>query len=226
MTRTIKRQLVGSCLTMAVLGLPSSGHAAPVFSNFGAGLSYETSLGNSVGDDGFGDLLVEAASFEPLSTAATSSVQVALSAVQSASNLAPVTVSLRSNASGLPNAVLESWSIGIGSLGSFGVYNAPLILPSIANPMLTAGTLYWLVVSSQANDLIAWNLNNTGDTHHTASSIDGGASFFSSSATDLTPGAFQINSVPEPGTTAVLALGLLGGAVRRYRSRKRSFAKY
>jgi hypothetical protein len=69
------------------------------------------------------------------------------------------------------------------------------------------GTRYWVAVGAGLTDTVAWNINTTGDVSDQAISTDNGASWFAPSGN--TPGALEVDSVPEPGS-----LGLLGsGAV-------------
>ncbi len=78
-------------------------------------------------------------------------------------------------------------------------------MTSVAHPTLTAGTQYWITVSSSVNFAIAWNDNSTGDASDQAISSDGGASWFSPSG--MTPSAYEVDgatSVPEPSTTILL----------------------
>ena len=88
-----------------------------------------------------------------------------------------------------------------------------LTFVSLLNPTLTAGMNYWITVSSDTNDSIAFGDNVTGDSSDEAISSDGGATYFSPSG--LTPGAYQVDSAaaittvtPEPGSLLLLASGL------------------
>ena len=113
----------------------------------------------------------------------------------------------------MPGAVLESFSVPGTSLGPLGANNAPLVLSSVLKPLLTAGTQYWVAVTSSLNDSIAWNWNSTGDASSEAISTDGGTTWFAPSG--LTPGAYQVNGtpvttvMPEPGALVLLTTVLL-----------------
>jgi PEP-CTERM motif len=208
-----------------VLAAPSAAQASTIlFTNYGGGFSYNTTDGNPLGNDFVGDNVAQGDSFKPLVTDSVDLVRISLSDfVPNSSNVAPITVELTADAGGLPGAVLESWTIAPGTLGSLGVNNPPVALTSLLHPTLSTANTYWLTASTTVDDSIAWNLNSTGDVHHTASSYDAGATWFSSAATDLTPGAFDVEGpsstapVPEPGTLMLLASGLaLAG--RRWRT--------
>lgn len=184
-----------------------------LFTNFGAGFSYNTSVGNPIGNAFDGNLYAEGDSFSPSSSTMVSSIYLALSCDFASGCPDSFTVSLTRDAGDQPGASFESFTVSGGSLGLLGVNNAPLILTSISDPSLTAGTRYWVTVSSDSNDTIAWNLSPTGDISDAAISSDGGVTWFSPSG--LTPGALQVNgvttttSVPEPDTVVLLISGLL-----------------
>jgi hypothetical protein len=119
--------------------------------------------------------------------------------------------------------LIESFALAGASLGALGVNNPPLVLNSALLPTLTAGTQYWVTVSADLNNAIAWNLNSTSDISDQAISIDGGASWFSPSG--LTPGAYEVDSqstagVPEPGSFVLLATALSLCLMRRFASRR------
>jgi hypothetical protein len=194
-----------------------------LFSNFGPGMSYDTAEGNAVGNAFDGSLYAEGDTFTPMSTAKFGSLDIALSCLFAGGCADPFTVSLRTNSGDAPGSVLESFSVLGSSLGMLGSNNAPLVLSSILNPTLTAGVQYWVAVTADANDSIAWNLNVTGDASDQAISSDGGATWFSPSG--LTPGAYEINGVssaspvPEPSSLLLLATSVGIPLVRTARER-------
>src|SRR5262245_7408762 len=160
------------------LAAAPAAQAAPIFSNFGPGFSYDITTGNPVGDPFFtGDtVFAEGVGFATGSDATIGSVSIALGYVFSPPPL-PFSVALMSDVGGLPAVVLESFTIVANSLELFGNNNAPVVLTSLLNPVLSAGNHYWLTVIAPSEDNIAWNLNNTSDTSPTATSIDGGATW-------------------------------------------------
>jgi hypothetical protein len=167
-----------------------------VFSNFDSSFSYNTGGGNFIGNglDGTGSNYAQGAAFTPTTSADFSSLDIALSNFFG-TNTDTLTVSLDANSSGAPGAALESFTVSPGVLGTFGNNNAPLALNSVLDPLLTAGTQYWVTVSDAAGiDSNVWNWNDTGDTSSEAISTDGGTTWFSPSG--LTPGAYQVNGTP------------------------------
>jgi hypothetical protein len=179
-----------------------------VFNNFGAGLSYNTGAGNFVGNafDGSGNNYGEGVEFTPYFTANLSSLDIALSCFFGCSD--SFTVSLDASSSGAPGAALESFTISGASLGPLGTNNPALLLTSVLMPTLTAGTPYWVTVTSDVNDSIVWNWNSTGDTSADALSTDGGSTWFAPSGE--TPGAVRVGgSVPEPGAIVLLSTVVL-----------------
>jgi hypothetical protein len=185
-----------------------------LFTNFGAGFSYNTGAGNFVGNafDGSGNNYAEGDTFTPTTSANFSTLDIALSCFLACPD--NLTVSLDKNNAGVPGAVLESFTVAGPSLGAFGANNPPVALTAVGPPiLLTAGTPYWVTVSADLNDSITWNWNSTGDTSSQAISTDGGTTWFAPSG--LTPGAYQVNGtpvttvVPEPGALVLLTTVLL-----------------
>jgi hypothetical protein len=196
--------------------------AGPIFNNFGAGDSYKTNQGDAIGKVGANNFTT-ASEFTATSSGNLSSITIALSRIGSAGS-GDVTVKLETDSgSGGPGSVIESFSVPVSSLGAFGGNNSPVVLNSVLDPALTAGTDYWLVVSAPSPDSIDWNFNPIGDIGDHATSVNGGAFFLGSG----THGAFRLDSglaaaVPEPATLALVGLGALGlVGYRRLRRRAR-----
>jgi hypothetical protein len=179
-----------------------------LFSNFGPGFSHNTSSGNPVGNAFDGNDYAEGGTFMPTTSANFSSLDIALSCAFTCPD--NFTVSLDANNAGIPGAALESFILSGASLGLLSANNPPIVLSSVLEPLLAAGTEYWVTVSSDLNDSIAWNWNSTGDTSSEAISTDGGTTWFAPSG--LTPSAYQVNgaslsAVPEPSTLILMLLG-------------------
>ncbi len=111
-------------------------------------------------------------------------------------------------------------AVDTGQMGALGNQNSPLVATSLLNPVLTAGTNYWIVASPAtpgSDTWAAWNINDQGAMGTELYSQDGGMTFKSRGSIQI--GAFQILSVPEPGTISLLALGVAGivgyGKLRR-----------
>jgi hypothetical protein len=212
---------VGICI-LFLLPAVSTASIITVFTNFGAGQSYNTAGGNPVGNDFVGDDAAEGDTFTPTVTSAFSSLNIAVSCFAIGDCPDSFTISLDSDNAGLPGAVIESFTVpGDGALGILGNSNAPLTATSVLHPTLTAGTAYWIVVTADSNDSIAWNWNSTSDPSAEAFSPDSGTTWFSPSG--LTPGAFEVNgtvssATPEPGTISLLAGALSLCLLRRFAS--------
>ena len=208
------------------LALPSLSSAATIaaFTNFGPGMSYNTSGGNAVGNAFDGNIYAEADTFQSDATGPLSTVQIALSCEFACPS--SFTISLTQNASGHPGAILESFTYQGSALGTLGNNNPPVMLTSVLHPMLTDGNRYWIEVQADPgnSDSIAWNWNSTGDSSSEAISTNNGATWFAPSG--LTPGAYQVNAtVPEPGTVGLLLSGalLLGFALRKKKAAVRLY---
>jgi hypothetical protein len=188
--------------------------ASVVFTNFGAGLAFDANSGNPVGNAFDGNDYGEANSFTASLSGSFESLTIALSCLGTCADR--VTVGLTADGGDQPGTVLESFSVAGASLGAFGASFTPLTLRSAVRPQFVGGSIYWVTVTADLNDIAIWNLNTSGDTSDQASSTDNGATWFSPSGN--TPGALEVDAtVPEPGTSLLL----LGGALlfgRRIRS--------
>jgi hypothetical protein len=201
-------------VSLLVFAAPSVAEAATVFTNFGPGLTYDINSGNPVGNAFDGNNYAEANTFSPSSSGSLQSLLIALSCAFGCPF--PVSVSLTADGGDQPGVILESFSVAGPALGPIGVPNAPILLNSVLLPQLFAGTQYWVAVSAPLTDSASWNLNTTGDVSDQAMSADGGATWFSPSGN--TPGALEVDAVPEPGTSALLVGGgLLLGLIRQRR---------
>jgi len=184
-----------------------------VFTNFGAGKSYNTAVGNTVGNAFDGNNYAQGDTFTPLLSESFTSLTIALSCLSACPD--KFDVSLAASAVGAPGAVLTNFIVNGASLGAFGANNAPLDLNAnaVLRPMLTAGTQYWITVSSDLNDSVAWNLNSADDVAAHAISLNGGSTWFSPSG--LTPGAFEVQgvnavkAVPEPSSLTLVLYSMM-----------------
>lgn len=195
-----------------LLMLPRVSRADDIlFTNFGPAHTYNTGVGNAVGNAFDGNNYAVGDTFTPLLSASFSSLTIALSCL----SVCPdnFDVSLTGNAAGVPDAVLTNFIVHGTSLGAFGANNTPLVLNAAVGPELTAGKQYWITVSTDLKDSIVWNLNSIGDLAPHAISLNGGLTWSSSSG--LTPGAFEvqggvpIKAVYEPGSLTLLLTSMM-----------------
>ena len=187
--------------------------ASSIFTNFGAGQSYNIGAGNPIGNAFDGNTYAEGDSFVSAGNFNLASISLALSYVFPGSVPDDFSVALRNNSGDAPGAtVLETWTVQGNALGGLGTNHSVLTLISLLNPVITNGTRYWVTVSSDLNNSIAWNWNSTGDSNDEAISLDAGSSWFSPSG--LTPGALELDGqviipTPEPSTIVLLCTGFL-----------------
>jgi hypothetical protein len=208
MNRPMTRHFINLAVWTLVIAVPTAAWADPIFTNFGAGSSYDVTTGSAVGNglDSTGFTYAQGDTFVPSATANLGSIVIALSYLSVPTD--QITVALMQDAGDQPGEVLESFIVDPASLSALGTNNSPVVLTSLLNPPLTEGTRYWITVSSPITNSIGWNLNNVGDTAEEALSSDGGATWFSPSG--LTAGAFEVDpqdqsSTPKPGSRPAAA---------------------
>ncbi len=120
-------------------------------------------------------------------------------------------VGLYEDSSGKPGTLLESWAALLPAEG-----NVPPLtdLTSLENPLLSAGTQYWLVIDAPLSGVM-WDLNDQGvdGGAWSGTSLDGMSQIFSA---DATP-AIDLTSMPEPSNAIFCAVAFLGLVVFRLR---------
>jgi hypothetical protein len=216
--RSVLLPRVGVCALLLAAPVVSRADTI-VFTNLGAGLTYNTGAANFVGNAFDGNLYGEGNTFTPTINSKLSSIDIALSCMFSGGCPDTFTVSLETNSGDAPSTILENFFVTGTSLGLLGSNNAPIVLTSILKPTLANGTQYWVTVTSDINDSIGWNLNSTVDANDEAISTNGGLAWFSPSG--LTPGAYEVNGAttttitPEPSSLGLMFIGLLSLAAGR-----------
>jgi hypothetical protein len=193
----------------------SVANAGVIVSDFGPGQTYDNTDGGFV----INSTNRVAVSFTPTTTSQFGSLEIAayLSWIGPTSNLV---VALAADSSGLPGVGLETFSFAPGAIttpASSG--NKVLTGTSVLNPILTAGTQYWIVVStSTTNTGYGWGVNSLSSQQFGVEEYSGGT--WSYNGDMLTP-AFEVDSLdpaPEPGAGGLLGAGLLALVAMRLRS--------
>jgi hypothetical protein len=203
---------------VSVLGLAASRVEASivVYSDFGPGQTYGSSLNDAAGSTSFiGEQIGYADPFTPTSTVTFASVVLPLSSVSGTKSLI---VSLRPSVSGQPGSPLESFTVtGLPSFPTSTVYT----LNSLLNPVLTAGSTYWIAIFPGGSNTVAgWNFDSVG--------VNGGAANVNGSATwthnpDNTSSAFEVlgNAVPTPEPASLSMLAGLGACAAAWVGKRR-----
>jgi hypothetical protein len=210
------------CISIA----SSIAQASPIFSNFGAGYSYNANAGHFLGDGSFGGIsnYAQASAFTASSNAALGTIIIALSDVFDAGQPASVTVALQADSGhNTPGNLLESFAIAAHALGGLGNANPALTLSSLTHPLLSSGMQYWVSASTSLANILAWNFNSTNDLTNNVEtlSLDGGLTWLTPFGN--TRGAFEVNpytpttTISEPSPALLLLGGILSMAGARCR---------
>ncbi len=208
------RNLVASAMVMACLVATPALASEVVFSNLGAGGSYQCCVGDNVNGGIFGERDV-ASPFTPSNGFTLDSIEVALTWLEGVN---AGDILLRSDNGGLPGQILESFHVT--GLPTFTTTSTVLAVGiSTLHPVLTSGLQYWVVASISDSSLLSFNLNNTGD-------VGEGFGFNFGTTWDFRPGftagAFRVNgspiapsTIPEPASFLLLATGVVATIGRR-----------
>jgi hypothetical protein len=191
-----------------------------IYTNFGTGDAYAAATGMLVTNDGLA-WSSAAIAFTPVENYTLTSIEfVATSLLADSTDF--VTLDVFTDNGGQPSStVLESFTAG--PLGQFGDTVPVMTGTSVLQPLLLAGTQYWIGMNAPAGDFIVWNQNTT--LADGFSQTDGSGNWSTSDADqgvieiDGTPSAVvadpdvvsnldSLSYVPEPGSWWLMAMGL------------------
>jgi hypothetical protein len=199
-SNSIYKALYVTLLSSLMAGVPLC--ADTLYTDLGPGDTWN-SFSAYVGDAFFGTTFT---------ASATGFLENILLPVESNVDFANIdSVGLYEDSSGEPGTLLESWEALLPAEGGV----PPLTdLTSLENPLLTAGTQYWLVIDAPSSGVV-WDLNNQGVNGGawSGTSLHGMSQIFSG---DATP-AIQLTSMPEPSSAVFCGLAFLGLIVFRLR---------
>ena len=215
MTVAIGLLLIGVAATPAPAG-------SVIFSNLGPGDSYSGQVVYAVGY-AFGGVLGD---YVPASGFTVGATSMYLSTIQVAAGLQTgtnqLTIDLDADSGGIPGATLESFTI-TGAMPPLGTVSSDnlVVATSVLHPLLTAGSLYWVVLNAPSTTFAGWNLNSIGDMGPFYYTRRGQVII---SGTE-TLGAMLITgqAIPEPSSIVLVSTGavvILGCGLRRRRRMK------
>ena len=215
MPRLVQKLLWWTALLVGVAATPLKMQASSVtiFNSFGPGHSSDCCGGWAV-QSLFGPTFTNAQAFTPSATSPLFAIDVAIGFMI---NPAQFTLALVTDNGGQPGSLIESWNLTT----TFPVITCTHCFEtafSTQNPILQAGTEYWVVALPGPGIDALWMSNNIGAVGTSAFSLDDGKTW-----TVTTTGSFAafdvrgITSVPEPSMLVMVGTGLLGlaGATRR-----------
>jgi len=205
MNRIIGQLLLGFTLTSAPYA-----NAGTIVSTFLPGDLYDTCCG--IGNVAPTQV---AFAFEAPIASDFTFTGAALALSQGIGSVNAVDISLAGDSSGQPGTILESFHLE-NALGPAGANNPPVVVTSVLNPVLLAGSVYWLIETpSTAGNGVNWQTAHISASPSLQATGDGAGSWtvFDDSFISSWPGAFKIladpvSSTPEPSAFLLLGSGL------------------
>ncbi|MBX3117621.1 MAG: PEP-CTERM sorting domain-containing protein [Fimbriimonadaceae bacterium] len=200
-------------LGLAFFALPGA-HAAIAFNNFGAGDSFNTGSGGTIGGSSSQvGYIIQGNGFNSLATGQISTITLGYGHVTGTNS---TTFRLFGGTAGSVGSFITSWTVT--NSPAFGSGGLVVINNTDALATLNSGTDYWLIAEAASDAWQAWNNNNIGDVGPHAVSNDGGATYGIGNGS-RNVFRVEVEPVPEPASMAVLGIGALA-LIRRRRSRK------
>jgi hypothetical protein len=206
--------------TVLLIATGQAGASVVLVNTFGPGDFYSIGSGGTLGSSypGSNAGAADRFSFTGSESYQLDSIELAVGLLGGTNQL---TLSLMTDAAGVPGAALESFSF-TGQMGPFGSYNPPMVGTSVTHPTLTPGTNYWLVASvpdltSAAWNKVYWDKSTPPIIGTRAYNDNGGPWHVEEDFLDV----FRVNGtvavIPAPGTLllGLLGLGCLRGVLRR-----------
>jgi hypothetical protein len=166
--------------------------ADTIYSSFGPGASYEAEAGIIVTNDGLAGASV-AIAFTPTADYDLTGIEFVATELKLDSP-APVTIGIFADNGGQPEGQpLESFTAG--GLGTFAQTALVTTVTSVLQPLLQAGTQYWVGMNAPAGDLLVWNQTTTTATGF---SLTDGSGNWSTSDPAEGQGAVEIDGILAP----------------------------
>lgn len=193
-----------------------------VYNSFGPGNTYTTYADWGVsGASGPGGFVGHAESFVPTVSGNLEALQVAVGQLSSGTGLANFFVA--ANSGGTPGVKLESFMNVLASPSSSS--SLLVTMNSITQPLLQAGTTYWLCAEpAQNTTAIGWFVNNQGYSNEYAQESPPGM-WTSAPVTIGANGVFDVSVIPVP-EPSIVGLAILGsGFVSICRLRRRELLR-
>jgi hypothetical protein len=183
-----------------------------LFNDFGPGSTYNAAGWWNIA----GTAILPAMKFTPSATAQLTSLAFGMTIpVQGGVN--GVTVELRSDAGGVPGALIESFDLSGQTMPALGTQGPPLTATSVTNPTLTAGTNYWLVAVDTNPNQAVWNFNDQGITGGGSTTPNGGASWQAfPTVSDAAFEVFGTQTVAAPGPSGLVLFGTASASFGGY----------